>query len=229
MPIVLSEQAWQDLKRDHDKLRLQVNRLSSGVRRHETGSFRDVRQVRFRNDYSGEAPAYGVLRVTGAEVLQGINTIKVDRPDSSFARLYLVNGPNPVQSGKFGWGTWLWHADWVLYDDADTPAFGESWGPQNASFKLKKWRYGFTIWGAPTGSDTDRVLASQSWVNHFYGQTDAAINKGSSGTVSVYDGNNADTSINVSSVENKFANVAISKKVSVTLEGGKWRLTSAEC
>lgn len=236
MGVILSDQAWQDLKRDHEKLRGMVHRLAGGggINRHESRQPPDPRKVRFRNDYAGTIPAFGVLRVTGATLVAGVKVLTVDRPDSSFARLYLVNGPTPVAEAEddeehYGWGTFLWHADWVLYDDADTPAFGESWGPQNASFKLKKWRYGFTIWGEHTGEDTDKVLASQQWVNHFYGQTDAAINKGSSGTVSVYDGNNADTSINVSSVENKFANVAITKKVSVTWEAGKWRLTSAEC
>jgi hypothetical protein len=39
MPVVLSEQAWQDLKRDHDKLRGMVHRLAAagGMRRHEGG------------------------------------------------------------------------------------------------------------------------------------------------------------------------------------------------
>lgn len=185
--------------------------------------------VPFRNDFAGTIPGYGCCRITGIAEVDGAQQFTVNRPDTSFNRLYLVNGPDDVPDDGYGWGTFLWHADWVLYDDASTPAFGESWGPQNGSFEIKKWRYGFTIWGSPSGGTTDLVMANQAWVNHFYGQTDAAITKGSSDTVSVFDGNNADTSINVASVENKFANVAITKKVSVTWEAGVWRLTSAEC
>jgi hypothetical protein len=210
-------------------LRLIEGQGTAGYQRKRPLFQKDHNAVTFRNDYAGTIPAYGCVRITGVTSSDDVQVFTVSRPDTSFARLYLVNGPEDVAEDAFGWGTFLWHADWVLYDDANTPAFGESWGPQNGSFELAKWRYGFTIWGAPTGGTTDRVMASQDWVNHFYGQTDAAITKGSSGTISVYDGNNADTSINVSSVENKFANVAITKKVGVSWQGGVWRLTSAEC
>jgi hypothetical protein len=46
--------------------------------------------------------------------------------------------------------------------------------------------------------------------------------------VSVYDGNNADTSHNITAT-NRFANVAITKKVICTWLGGTWFLSSAEC
>jgi hypothetical protein len=190
---------------------------------------RNYTRVSFRNDYAGTVPAYGLLRIETLTTIDGSPCFTVDRPDSTFNRLYLVNGPDDVAQNGFGWGTFLWHADWVLYDDASTPAFGESWGPQADSFKLKKWRYGFTIWGEPSGGDTDIVQASQMWVNDFWGQTAGAISKGSTGTIEVYDGNDADTSITVASVKNKYANVADNKKVSVEWLGGSWYLKSAEC
>jgi hypothetical protein len=190
---------------------------------------RNYTRIPFRNDYAGTLPAYGVLRITGVATIDDVPYFTVDRPSSSFHRLYLVNGSDDVADDAYGWGTFLWHADWVLYDDASTPAFGESWGPQADSFKLKKWRYGFTIWGEPSGGDTDIVQASQMWVNDFWGQTAGAISKGSTGTIEVYDGNDADTSITVASVKNKYANVADNKKVSVEWLGGSWYLKSAEC
>lgn len=191
---------------------------------------RDYNTVTFRNDYAGTVPAYGVLRVTGLVSSDDVQVYKVDRPDTSFARLYLVNGPEDVAQNAFGWGTWLWHADWVLYDDADTPAFGESWGPQASSFKLKKWRYGFTIWGAATGGSTDRVMASQMWVNEFLCKSDSSITAGSTGTVSVYDGNNADTTINVSSVRNRTGLTWDSSKWGIAYWlGGEWKAEPWEC
>lgn len=191
---------------------------------------RNVSQVTFRNDYAGTIPAYGVVQITGVASSDGVQVFTVDRPGSALYRLCLVNGPEDVAEDAFGWGTFLWHADWVLYDDADTPAFGESWGPQNASFKLKKWRYGFTIWGAPTGGTTDLVMASQDWVNEFLCKADADIAAGSSGTVSVYDGNDADTSINVSSVTNRTGVDWTSGDWGISYWlGGKWKAEPWEC
>lgn len=223
--------AWneRDSKRIAETVRAHETGPSSGPKRKRELRDRDFTRVKFRNNSGETVPAYGCMRVTSIETDEGVQRFVIAKPDTSFNRLYLVNSGSDVASGAPGWGTWLWHADWVLYDDASTPAFGESWGPQNASWEIKKWRYGFTIWGSPTGGTTDLVMASQDWVNQFYGQTDAAINKGSSGTVSVFDGANADTAINVASVENKYANVLITKKVTCAWQAGVWRLIAAEC
>jgi hypothetical protein len=190
---------------------------------------RDLHSIRFRNDYAGALPAYGCLRVTGVATVDGVQVFTVDRPNTTFSRLYLVNGPEDVADDAYGWGTWLWHADWVLYDDGNTPAFGEEWGPQDGSFEIKKYRYGFTIWGGATGGSTDLVMATQREVTGFIGKTDASHAKSATGTISVYDGNRADTSINVSDVYNLFANVSTTKFVDVEWRGGTWYLTSAEC
>ena len=238
-PVMPSELAFRNLQRAYQSNRAtmsnQRSRLSThGVKRHQ-GSYLPAPFVRFKNTASETAPKGAVMRITTSTSASD-KCVTIAKPDTSFHRLYLINVGGPVAENKFGRGMFLtaetfsWDTHYVLYDTANTPAYGESWGPQNDSWKLKKFRYGFTILGGNTGSgETAKTIAVQHVVNHFYGQTDAAINKGSSGTVSVYDGDNTDTSINVSSVQNKFANVAITKKVSVTWEAGAWRLTSAEC
>lgn len=192
---------------------------------------RNYTRIQFRNDFAGTIPAYGVCRVTGADTVDDVPVLTVDRPDTSFNRLYLVNGDGDVAEDGFGWGTFLWHADWVLYDDASTPAFGESWGPQNGSFELKKWRYGFTIWGEPSGGTTDIVLASQHWVDGFLCKSNEEFAAdGGTGGVSVYDGNQADTSIDVSGCVNRtsltFANDDWGK---ATWLGGNWFVEPWEC
>ena len=192
---------------------------------------RNYTRVMFRNDYAGTLPAYGVLRVTGATTVSDDTFFTVDRPDTSFARLYLVNGPEDVADDGFGWGTWLWHADWVLYDDASTPAFGESWGPQASSFKLKKWRYGFTIWGAATGGDTDRVMASQDWVSRFlFTANEDIAADGGTGAVSIRDGNRADTSLDLSGVVNDTGlQIDNGARGEARWFGGKWYGFPSEC
>jgi hypothetical protein len=74
-----------------------------------------------------------------------------------------------------------------------------------------------------------KVWAKQEDVNEFIGKTDGTATKGSTVTVSIYDGNFTDTTDNMASVENKFATVASGKWVGVRWWGGKWNLTAAEC
>lgn len=189
----------------------------------------DEPKVRFRNDYAGTIPAYGVCEVAAPITLNDVQVFPVTQPTTTFKRLYLVNGSTDVLDDGYGYGTWLWQADWVLYDDANTPAIGESWGPQSGSFELKKYRYGFTIWGNPSGGTTDLVMAQQQWVSIVYGQTNGAINKGSSGTLDLYDGNNAAITSSSVTTTNRFSNIATAKKAIATWNGGTWLLTGAEC
>lgn len=175
---------------------------------------RDVVPVPFRNDYAGTIPAYGVCEVAAPVTLDGTQVYPVTRPSTTFNRLYLVNGPEDVADDGYGWGTWLWQADWVLYDDANTPAIGESWGPQSGSFELKKYRYGFTIWGNPSGGTTDLVQAQQQWVNQFLCKSNEDITaNGDTGAVSVYDGNAADIA---------GTDVTITNRTGINWTSGTW-------
>lgn len=185
--------------------------------------------VEFVNASGEEIPAHAVMRVTGAELKAGLPIITVAKPNTTFQRLYLVNGPLRVgsESTARGIGTWLSDANFVLYDSG-TPAVGESWGPKNGQWSLAKWRYGFTIAGAVDSAGL-KVMATQAEVNGFIGKTDASHAKGATGTISIYDGNNADTSDNMTGVLNKFAAVATTKWVDVSWRGGQWILTAAEC
>jgi hypothetical protein len=187
--------------------------------------------MRFRNDAEEEIPAFAVMRVTGIETTGGRATATVAKPSSTFQRLYLVNGAVKVASGKFGEGSWLSEANYVLYNaSSGTPAYGESWGPKNGQWSLEEYRYGFTILGGNTGSDdTARTGAIQHQVNGFIGKTDSSHAKGATGTISIYDGNEVDTTDNMTGVDNLFATVASGKWVDVEWRGGRWYLTSAEC
>lgn len=186
-------------------------------------------RIRFRNDNAGTVPAHGCLRITGMATVKGKPILTIDQPNTTFGRLYLVNGQNQVATGKTGWGYFLMgdKPRKVLYDTG-TPAYGESWGPKASQWSLAKWRYGFTILGS---NDTTALTthAAQHVVNHFIGKTDASHAKSATGTISVYDGNRADTSMNVTDVYNLFAAVATTKWVDVEWRGGTWYLTAAEC
>src|SRR5688572_13390436 len=128
-----------------------AKRIARAVRKSEAGSAmpqmptdqprqRNYTRIPFRVDASETVPAYALMRVTGMVEVDGRYVYKIDKPDTSFKRLYLVNGPEDVtyRSGStgYGWGTWLWHSDYVLYNTAATPAFGETWGPTNATWTI---------------------------------------------------------------------------------------------
>lgn len=236
MTVAFSDEGWQEFKRYWERMkREQVDRTMLSTERPPPAQVPGAQyfNIPFRNDSGETIPAFAVMRVTGAAGLGSIPVITVAKPSTDFKRRYLVNGPFPVSgaSGQyvFGLGTWAEQSAYVLYDDANTPAYGEEWGPSSGSWKIKKYRYGFHIIGGATGGETDRVGCFQTVVNEFYGQTDGTLNKGSTATVSIFDGNNADTTDNLATVNNRYGNVATTKKVTVRYHGGVPQVVAAEC
>ena len=154
----------------------QTNRRNPLTTNHgssHSGAGQHPTRIRFRNDSSETVPAWGVMRITGASSTK-FGYLTIDKPDTSFQRLYLVNGPRPVvqfssSNPYYGWGSFLtsetfrFADQYVLYDTGNTPAYGESWGPQNGTWTLKKYRYGFTIMGGniTTESGKERTVAVQ--------------------------------------------------------------------
>lgn len=192
--------------------------------------------VLFRNT-SGEAiPAYGVMRVTGAESRAGVPCLTVGKPSSSFQRMYLVNGRVGIGSAStsYGFGSWLNESDWVLYDTTDgTPSSGQVWGPVDGSWKLRRHYYGFHVIGNAntSASGSERVVALQQMVMNVIGKADSSISKGSAGPVSMWKGDrSADTSIDIPSVANPFAtSIGSGKWVRVVWDAETPGATAAEC
>jgi hypothetical protein len=123
----------------------------------------------------------------------------------------------------------------ALYDTADgTPAFGESWGPRDATWKLKKNTGGFRVLGNADSTNGVVVVVSVPMMG-FFGKTDAAHAKGANGTVSIYWGSDAgtDTTENMTSVYNLFASVSSGKNVRCEwqgdMDGKQFALTAGEC
>lgn len=193
-----------------------------------------MRWLEFRNDSSDVVPAFGIVRITGSITRRRQTVLKVDQPNTYGSQfLHAVNGPQEVSANKYGLCTLDFPAI-ALYDDGDgTPAFGEAWGPRDDSWKLRKSTGGFQVVGSPD-TEASIVLVSRSPMLSFLGKTDAAINKGNSGTVSIFAGalgSESDTTVNMSGVYNRFANVASGKWVRChwNHDAQKWELVSAEC
>lgn len=118
----------------------------------------------------------------------------------------------------------------VLINDADDVAVDIANG---VTTYLSSGQHGSAriLW-KPSGTGQKLCLIQVGdWADAMLGQTDGAINKGASGTVSIHDGtegSEADTGVNVTAY-NRFANVSSGKWVWVFSKRGRLYLTAAEC
>jgi hypothetical protein len=196
----------------------------------------DSARIAFRND-SGEAiPPFSVMRITGAEPLVAGDTtsppvVTVEKPDTTFHRLYLVNTGEEVPDGKEGIGTYLHHARYVAYNDsAGTPAYGEVWGPKSGQWTLEKYRHGFLIQGHVTEIDgVNVVLAVQHLVTSVRVKTNGAHARGASQAVHLYDANDADTSVDIAGVLNSYVSLEDNVWADVLWQGQKPVLVAGDC
>jgi hypothetical protein len=229
---MFDEVAIRKIVADHIKLALMypTNSLAPGTTQYVE---RPPSRQRFLNSSGEECPAYAVMEVT-AGVRGGANAyteerLTITKPTSTFNRLYLVNGPQPVAANYEGEGTWLMDdaaGRPVLYASGDgTPAWGESWGAKASQWTLAKNRPGFLVTGANNTSATNVYTSGvQFYVNQLVGKPDANIAKGASGTVSIWmgtPGSEADTSINVTAYATGAA-VTSGKWVSLVFVNGSW-------
>jgi hypothetical protein len=232
----LSEGVLREIKRRLADQALEITNLKrslahSSVRRHQVMYLPSLpREVKFRNDSIEDVPPYAVMKVTGGVAGP---LITIDKPDTTFCRLYLVNGKSTVKQGQTGGGTWLSESDYVAYNDTDgEPAVGEVWGPKPGQWTLEKWHAGFTIQGhAITVEDVDVVLAVQHHVNNLIGKADADIDHEASGACSVYmgeAGSETDTTWNVTAF-NRTEDIAEGDWVSLTCMNGQWYCAGLEC
>jgi hypothetical protein len=187
--------------------------------------------IGFRNDAGETIPAFAVMKITGEVTVDSAKLYTVAKPDSTFARLYLVNGPDTVTTSQlYGTGSFVNTADRVLYDSGDgTPAAGQVWGPYPSQWSLKRHMYGFRVQG-DSDSTATTVLCVQHWVMDVVGKADGAISLGSSGTVSVWKGDrSADSTANVSSCVSTYIATDSADKVRVSWHSETPEITAKEC
>src|SRR3990167_10117675 len=144
------------------------------------------RWLDFRNDSGEEIPAFGIIRLTGVALPEtGELVYTGDKPNTYGSQYsHAINSDAIVPDNGYGKCTLTFPAV-AVYDSADgTPAFGEQWGPRNATWKLKKNTGGFRVLGV-SNSDLKLVLVTQDPFLRFRGVTDGAIAAGADGTVSI--------------------------------------------
>lgn len=176
-----------------------------------SGPFDDLKIYNGTNE---ELPQYGVGKVTSLTTVNGEKVATVEKPDTTFSRLYLVNSGGDVAYQKTGISKNRPIVK-VLYDSG-TPVVGETWGPKPSQWTLSKGYPGFTILGI-VDSTNKIALARYDEPGFYLVKADSTIAKGSSGTCSLYydnAGTETDTTINISSC----------KALGAEVTSGKWAI-----
>ena len=188
--------------------------------------------VRFRNDDTTDAPAFGVMQITGAviDATSGERVVTVIQPNK-FGCQYdvLVNGAEPVTPGELGNAQLLGGPVAALYNVGDgTPAQGEIWGPRAGDWLLRKDTGGFEICGNPSGGSV--MVNHAPWLT-FVGVAVTAFAANASGTVRIYmgaNGSETDTGVTMS-VWNRYAAIQAEKRLDCLWFGRGFQVNSVEC
>ncbi len=190
--------------------------------------------VTFKNTASETIPAYGVMRITGTDERAGRTVYNVAKPNTTFQRLYLVNGPVDVPASGYGDGTF--DITYALCSSAASPLLAESWGAKHDEWKLFQYRPGFFMLGNYQGTgDAQRAIVRPYEVQRIRGTLDATLSQGSSASFNVYfrDGNTwTDSTMNVTVYDDLLATSASLSSTTVGWAdwyGDRWWLIEARC
>lgn len=188
--------------------------------------------MRFKNDSGSDMPAFSVVNFTGVEFEDGVVTLVADQCDSAANFLIGVTGYEKVADGKYGRCRPLGEVFVAKYDTNDgTPANEETWGWDNATFKLKKNFGGGQI--AVIGEDTDNEVAVVMRVGKviFHGEASGTISSASTGTVQIWQGAvGSETNTNDTvTAYNRGDDISSGIAVSVELHGSGWEVYPKEC
>lgn len=122
------------------------------------------RQPAVNNSGTNVIPSFGLVRVVNTFA---DGSLVVDQPDADGQDVY-VNGPFPIPvsnstTGIYGYGVVSKAFPiWAAYNNAATPAIGQTWGAANGSYLLTSGKTGFTIQAAPVTTGTARVLVDRT-------------------------------------------------------------------
>lgn len=172
-------------------------------------------------------PAHSCVRVEEGELVDDVYHNDLTEPSTTFTRSYgLTVGLDIDEDDELGFHM---EAGFATYDATDAPAVGDTVGPKPGSFLLWKNYPGFRVLQI-VDEDNHIMLATREEIPWYRCKPDADIAKGSSGTVSIYNGADppVDTGINVTAKATDNA-VTSGKWCSVDFYGGTARVNKLEC
>jgi hypothetical protein len=180
----------------------------------------------YYNDGSHDATPFGILAVSGFD--EDLKIIKAKRPSSTFYPDYIVDAGEGCEVGKIG--KYQLSPEKVFnYDAAATPAFDEWFGPKPDTFESFQYYHTFKVLGI---EDSSQKLARGLYypIHKIRGKTSgSSVAKGTNLTLNVYNGNDVDTTWDVSVNNDYIAIEASALWVHATLIAGVWELSGKEC
>lgn len=202
---------------------------------HQDSPLKRIHWHPFRNAGSETIPAFGVMRITGVEERHGVAVYTVDKPSTTFQRLYLINGPKQVAADGYGSGTF--DVTYALCDSSVSPVYAQSWGAKASEWNLFQGRPGFFLLGGYTGDgDAQRALVKQQEVKELFGELTGTLSKDSSTTMQIDmpDGGTwGDAGFSDITVYDRLlptsGTVASGRRVVTNWYGDRWVATSAQC
>jgi hypothetical protein len=142
-----------------------------------SGPFDDIK---IYNNENSEMPQFGIGRVTAISEVGGEKVVNLEKPSTTFSRLYLVNSGGDVAYQKTGISK---NRPVVkLLCDA-VPAVGDVFGPKPSQWTASKGYPGYTILGH-LGDNI--ALARQESIDHLIGKPGSTVAKGSSGSFTIW-------------------------------------------
>lgn len=202
--------------------------------------FRRNDWVRVKLSTAATVPPHSLVLVTSTTVSDNNLVFSVRQPNSASADFnwdgYLVTGPFAISSSTNyeGIATELSSPGLLAYNDYNTPAIKQVWGPKHGQFTAEKYYYGYQIVGGNTTSGGQKVtVARWTGVHLVKGKVDDTnVNALATCTVSVWDGNRGgDTTMNITGVVNPTSNLTSvnGKRCQVSFAGGTPELIFVEC
>lgn len=228
--VALTQPGYRTLRRVVNR----VNRLPVNLRKELEGDrVRESRadnRIHFKNDSGETVPAWGVMAVTGIEQYGDRIQYVIDKPDTTFRRMYLVNSSLDVADAEFGIAQPPGMTR-VLYDTGATPAALEGWGPKPASWLVWQ-KYPETLLVAGEHDDEETLIGEWHSIDRFFGEAANAITKGTSNDCTPFKGTAGSEStagFDDVTARNAFGDIDAGAKVVVFWFNGQPYVTQAEC
>lgn len=177
-----------------------------------------VWEIPFRNNSGETIPAFGVIRCSDSEAVEGRTVIIAEKPNTYGSQyLHFFNGPIDVPAGGYGSCTSSFPA--LAKFNSGSFSTGDLVGPVDDSWSLDADSRGFVVVGVSGGGGA--LVVNRLPMLAFTGRFNATVAKGATEDVSVYVGG-IDTGYDIADVLAVSDGFGTSDNVNCTLMNGVW-------
>lgn len=141
--------------------------------------------LKWKNTSGQDAPDGAIFRITGIQPTTNALAYTGTKPNGTMQPFYGI-ALGPLKNGAIG-PCVIDEPARAHFDDTDTPAFGQTWGPAPDEWHLRKNHPGFYVLGHPDGEeDQARVAVCQTMFPDFIGKTAESLDFGDDGEIEIF-------------------------------------------